>query len=262
LKNNISDYLKDFFAIYGDFITYDAYYSLSFEGRNRDVILHFYKCLSKIINPTLDEGDIQKAMDDLLLTFAKYIENKFDTIDIGVKDIHVDNYEKYNLSDSLKIFYDSAEQYAAYTSKLEKSDITRLYIKNVQDYYYKNFLKPIPSETSILTMMGTKFVPRDVSTLKQALMEFNNFLSHVYTALVSTEDVVIIGNLERAQGHLHRSALDFYKAIIKNLKFSNKLLPEKEQQFLQVRALEYKSIGHAHDNRVAVIGCYHDIVAK
>ena len=261
MENNINDYLKDFFAIYGDFITYDAYYSLSFEGRNRDVILQFYKCLSKIINPTLDEGDIKIAMNDLLLTYVQYIEGKVDTIDIGVENIYIDNYEKYNLSDSLKIFYDSAEQYAAYTSKLEKSDIIKLYIKNVQDYYYKNFLKPIPSETSILTMMG-KSAPRNVSTLKQALMEFNNFLSHVYTALVSTDDAIITGNLERAQGHLHRSALDFYKAIIKNLKFSNKLLPEKELLFLQVRALEYKSIGHAHDNRVAVISCYHDIVAK
>ncbi len=241
-------------------MAYDAYYSLSYEGRSREVILYFYDSLSKIINPLSEPSKIQKSLDKLFEIYAEYIEGKDIFLDIGVGKVNISNYEKVNLSDTLEIFYTSAEQYSFYTKKLEKDDIKNLYIKNVQDYYAKNFVNHIPSKERVIKMIGANPITRHTSTLKQSLMEFNNFLSHVYAALTSTSSKVTTDNLNRAQGHLHRSALDFYKAIIKNLKFLDKLNPDQEKLFLQVRALEYKSIGHDHDNRTVVIDLYHDIV--
>jgi hypothetical protein len=240
----------------------DAYYSLSYSGRNRDIILEFYGAFSKIINESAEDDIVHQAIRDLANKVIQYKIGK--DKHLGSKaELHIENLALHDLTESLLVFYAAAEKYRDYRDTLNSSEIIPLYIKNVQDYYNRVFhTKTLnhPSKELVEQLFtGEKLVPRYKSMLKQSLMEFNNALAHIYAALATKDEEIAKNNLHRAQGHFHRSALDFYKAIVKDMAYLGKATTFEDNIF-DVRKKEYESIGHDHTNREAVIVWYADLV--
>ncbi len=76
--------------------------------------------------------------------------------------------------------------------------------------------------------------------LKQGMIEFNNAMSHLYAGVKGGNDF-LIANISKANAHLYRGALDYYKTIIKdNFK---KLTPEQRVQLVALRIDELNYVG-------------------
>jgi len=100
--------------------------------------------------------------------------------------------------------------------------------------------------------------PIKEALLKQALMEFNNALSHLYNALIGRK---IEDNIPKAQTHLQRASLDFNKAIIKDLSYLGKL-DDEITVIKNLRLKEYKKIGDNTINRNIIIDDYNKEIKK
>lgn len=257
-------YLEDFFKIYNDYASVDAYYSLSYEGRNRTLVLKFYDTLADILDSNPSEESILKSLKSLFTELSQYKKDKSTKIQISSNEVNIKNILLFDLNDTLKLFYKAARSYHVYRQELEKNNLIELYIKNVENDYRRSFVDSwhVPTREQIYTLIGSdNAMPRTKSMLKQSLMEFNNAISHIHAALVMNNEEIVINNLKRAQGHFHRACLDFYKAIVKDLAFLSKV-SGFESDIIEVRLKEYQSIGHDHINREAVIEWYADLVDK
>ncbi|EJQ0533155.1 hypothetical protein NZJ19_001178, partial [Campylobacter coli] len=100
---------------------------------------------------------------------------------------------------------------------------------------------------------------------KQALIEFNNFMSHVCTAYsLSDKDEntdIFLKNIERAINHIKRGTLDCYKIIIKDyFILENSTLPiGLKNQLFNLRINEYKNLGN---NSINILEQFKKIVQE
>lgn len=88
--------------------------------------------------------------------------------------------------------------------------------------------------------------------MTQALLEFNNALSHLFICIYEGNDD--LKNIEKAKNHLYRGTLDNYKMVfrlaINNIKQSNK---ELFWAFGQIRLHELLNIGKSiHEKNIIV----------
>jgi hypothetical protein len=164
-----------------------------------------------------------------------------------------------DISNTFKSFYKSAKLYYKHRKNLTDDEIKKLYKKNIKEYFNNNF-KSIDTEiflTKIDDLIKDK-TPIKEALLKQALMEFNNALSHLYNALIGRK---IEDNIPKAQTHLQRASLDFNKAIIKDLSYLSKL--DDEITVIKVlRLKEYKKIGDNTIDRNIIIDDYNKEIKK
>jgi hypothetical protein len=250
-----------FFTLYGQFLEVDAVASLSINGRNRVLIAQYLKVFSNIVS---ENKQLKSNMQELVKLHKDYIDkNRNKKIDIYNTDYNFkDNIARRlntDISDTFKSFYRSAKLYYNHRIKLTDNDIKKLYKKNIKEYFNNNF-KTIDTDmflTKIDDLIKNE-TPIKEALLKQALMEFNNALSHLYNALIGrkTSD-----NIPKAQIHLQRASLDFNKAIIKDLSHLGKL-DDEIKIIKNLRLKEYKKIGDNTINRNSVIEDYNKEIEK
>ena len=169
----IVDNLGNCFSEYHKFSTKDLITSLSNEGRDFTIIRNFL---------------------DVFIFLTK------DTF-------NMDNKQRTSLNTSLsKLLNEYTESYA------EIINISEIKIHK-NDLYCNLFEKC----NSALNKFVDAISLYEKSTYNkvlhfQALIEFNNFLSHIYKFSITKEDI----NIERVISHLYRGSLDAYKTIIIN----------------------------------------------
>jgi len=78
----------------------------------------------------------------------------------------------------------------------------------------------------------------DNKIFKQSIIEFNNALSHIIVGFTG-DKTKFDKNINKANSHLHRGILDFYKTIIKKTNLNNTQI----QELKQIREYEFNSIG-------------------
>lgn len=80
------------------------------------------------------------------------------------------------------------------------------------------------------------------SVLVQALLEFNNALSHIFTSVYHGNDD--LGNINKAKNHLYRGTLDNYKMFIRlSIKSVKQKNPKLFEEFKDIRMQELLYLG-------------------
>jgi hypothetical protein len=248
------------FTLYGRFLEVDAVASLSFNGRNRRLIAQYLKVFSSIIGKDIYLNDNLKELVKLHKDYVDRNNNKKISIyNAKIFQDHIAQRLNTDISNTFKSFYKSAELYYKHRKKLTDDEIKELYKKNIKEYFNNNF-KSIDTEiflTNIDDLIKDK-TPIKEALLKQALMEFNNALSHLFNALIGRK---VSDNMPKAQTHLQRASLDFNKAIIKDLSYLGKL-DDEITVIKNLRLKEYKKIGDNTIDRNDIIDDYNKEIKK
>lgn len=237
-----------FFEIYDLFLTIDSIASVSEIGRNRELVGLFLIYFTSIVKNSENQiSDIIKHKSAVKEELKAYIKSnayiKKDCL-IGERSAyHVDITQKINhdLSKALNAFLKASKLYRQHRAKLANQEIIELYKRNALDYYLTAFgTEDQEKFKNLLDEYTDSKIIKKITMYKQALMEFNNAISHINSAFKksSTEK-----NIERAEQHLNRGALDFYKSIIKELFILNKIDNTNIEELKELRCSEFNSIG-------------------
>ena len=234
--------INDFFRLYNTFLFVDSIASITEIGRNRKIINTFLKYFTAIV----DEQNISQYKDDLKKELKNYIRNnqKFtNNCDFPKEYItskitqHLNN----ELNNSYKQFIQAAQIYYKHRKNLSNEEIVEIYKRNAIDYHSTSFgSENIEQTTKDLNKYIASKKVKQITMLKQSLMEFNNAISHINSAMKKQS---IEKNLERAEQHFNRGALDFYKSIIKELFLLNKITDADFKDLRTMRCNEFNTIG-------------------
>lgn len=225
----LKDNFNRFFFAYSRYLQYDLIHSLEQEtkiGRNVDLLLEFRDAFKVVI--------VEKDID----------ESKFDEL---IDRIHqdIDNYIGDRKNECLNLEVD----------KLKKSSFDY----SLFDRDFKNVLSDFCVSCGDFKIIdridhqGSQEFKKDKagrSVLTQALLEFNNALSHLLVCVYNGNDD--LRNIEKAKNHLYRGTLDNYKMVfrfaINNIKKRNKTLFET---FKQIRIYEFLNLGkNIHEKNI------------
>jgi len=262
-----SNHVKKFFTLYNTFLTVDSIASLSEKGRYRGIINQFLKYFKYLIQKDIKNIDKNIAITKTML--KNYISSN--------KDFYLEKYTSAkltinpnitiqvnkNINDSFQEFLNAAEIYDLHRKSLELIDITNIYKRNALDYHLTAFTREQVKEEEVLELLDTCIASKSIkkiTMLKQSLMEFNNAISHINTALKRKEP---IKNFERAAQHLNRGTLDFYKSVIKELFILEKLSPTDLVELKEIRFNEFETIGsNKYDDRKKLYSDYKKLCKK
>ncbi|EAK1970579.1 hypothetical protein BUX72_06365 [Campylobacter jejuni] len=213
---------NSFFFQYGRYLQYDLIHSLEQKtrlGRNIDLLITFRKQFDIIITSNLSEKEaehlkkvIKKAVDD-------YIgDHKNECLDIDLTSICCSsfNYGALFEEDFKEIF----TSFRVSCSDFKKIDAIE-HEENSQEFAKDK------DERSVLI---------------QALLEFNNALSHIFTSVYHGNDD--LGNINKAKNHLYRGTLDNYKMFIRlSIKSVKQKNPKLFEEFKDIRIQELLHLG-------------------
>ncbi|TLD80191.1 hypothetical protein LS68_008205 [Helicobacter sp. MIT 05-5293] len=218
------DNLKRFFSIYFQYIEVELFTSMlesSLVGRNTDVIITFQDTFYLLVCKNMEEKDIKKALDDLQEVTKKYANNSHFKLDK----------RHLNYQESTKIpvgFFDNPK----FTSLLKEYQVA-----------YQDFLQYLP-HIDLSEDVRQRFQIRkkeQSSILVQAVLEFNNALAHIANIIYYGKDDN--NNLGKAQNHLYRAILDYYKMllrfIIPQINIPHRLI----ECYHQIRINEFLQLG-------------------
>lgn len=263
-------YIENFFNLYEHFLLVDTTISVLAEGRSRDILGTFLLYFMSIVADKKNEQEIVQYQDEVKLLLENYVninsKNIVNCYSINKSSnyAHITSKISTDLNNSFKAFFKAAELYESHRNKLTQQEIIEIYEKNALDYYLTAFGNNTQDEfkASLKTYIASKQA-NGVRLLKQSLMEFNNSISHLYSAWKKSS---VDKNLERAQHHLNRGALDFYKSIIKELSMLGKINDSNLKSLKQLRCSEYNSIGEerhkATINPPSLYNKYYDFCSK
>lgn len=264
-----SDYLNNFFSFYEKFLLVDATVSIIAVGRSRDILGDFLLYFVSIVDKK-DEQKISFYEEHIELLLEQYLVNNIQYIVTCNENNKSSGYTQITsrinveLNNSLKAFVKASKLYELHRKKLSQPEIIELYKKNSFDYYLTAFGSETQDEfKAVLDTYTTSKQVNGVRLLKQSLMEFNNAISHLYSAWKKSS---VDNNIERAQHHLNRGALDFYKSIIKELSMLNKIDDSIFQSIKQIRCSEYSTIGGERCQGIvkpqSLYDKYHELCSK
>lgn len=258
-------YVK-FFNYFKLFLSFDASASL-IKGRDRLIILQFYKVFTALNDlSTTDSFEEKKSrfnseFEILRKRLHSYLENNGNekinltcgNLDSKNLQIRVDAITTINL----KAFIKANSYYRNFRKNINNEDLKRIYLNNVCEYYNKFF--PISGNNDFITLIKNEIESLEVNKntiLKQALMEFFNALSHLLKVVCNNEAA---SNLNSFNVHLYRGALDYYKAIIKDISFLYELSSEEQIKLKDIREFEYLRIGNT-SNRNLTLEKFEDFI--
>lgn len=247
---DFNEQVNAFFKIYDLFLTIDSIASVSEIGRNRQLVGLFLIYFSSIVNKD-KIADIEKNKSAVVNELDAYIKSnaqiKKKCVPSGARSIHtVSVTQRINneLNKAFNVFLKASRLYRQHRVKLTNDEIIELYKRNALDYYLTAF--GIEDKDIFIKHLDEYTESKNIKKItmyKQALMEFNNAISHINSALKQN---ALEKNIERAEQHLYRGALDFYKSIIKESFILNKMHPNNTETLKEIRCIEFNSIG---DNR-------------
>ena len=222
---------KNFFFVYGRYKQYDLVHSLEQEtklGRNIDLLLDFRELFKLIIaTPEIDKQDYKEVLEAINASIDCYIgEFKNECLNLGLNKIIDSNFD-FSLFDA------------------EFKDILSDFCVSCGDFRIVDRL----SYTSTQSFRKDK---EDRSVLTQALLEFNNALSHLFVCVYNGTDT--LNNIQKAKNHLYRGTLDNYKMVFRTalneIRKKNKKL---YKMFKDIREYEFLKLGTNINEKTLVI---------
>jgi len=197
-----------FMSEYKRFLDKDLLISLSPIGRNKLLISNIVKVFYIITshNTKINNSDKLQALND----FKK------------LNDEYLARLEDYNISSIIRV-----------EEKIEvKKDIGSL----------GGFLKDIKTTLEEFVSAHSFYASKRPQKIhKQAIIEFNNFLSHLHQHYAYNID----NNIQRGNTHLHRGTLDYYKTLI--IQKYNDLTIADKKRLIELRQIETSTIGKKID---------------
>ncbi|EAJ0914770.1 hypothetical protein CNX28_08915, partial [Campylobacter jejuni] len=212
---------NSFFFQYGRYLQYDLIHSLQQKtkiGRNVDLLIEFREFFKLLVSSKLKQEEEKEGLDNLKIDIKNYIGNKQqECLDIEIDKISHSTFD-YN-------------------------------ILLTQDF--KNLLSDFCVSCSDFRIIDTiehdegQEFAKDKdrrSVLVQALLEFNNALSHIFTSVYHGNDD--LGNINKAKNHLYRGTLDNYKMFIRlSIKSVKQKNPKLFEEFKDIRMQELLYLG-------------------
>ena len=229
-----------FFSLYRVFLEIDALQSL-IKGRNRELLELFYINFTNMVFEKKDD----KKLKDLVSLMKSYSKlEKIEIFNNFTFDDHLENRLNSDIKNALTLFYQAISLYTEHKKNLTNEELEIVTKRQIDD-----FLNRIISNEIDLTI-----TPKRYGILYQALIEFNNALSHIFNALIKRQPT---NNFKRAISHFHRGALDILKTIIKDLILLQKINVE---DIFEYRKIEYFYIGNEETKRTTIIQNYLKII--
>ncbi len=269
MTNSVS-IINKFFTLYDNFIQFDLKLSLVYGRQYSHYKEMFLFYITVLMNDYINEADKEKKYIELRYKIVKFILENSKKHDIScqhsstiafnkkLNNVLQDDNEAY-----LSEFLESIRFFIQFRQKIQKDGREVIAKENISRrmLYYFNF-----KDKDVIDRIINNIDFGNVGNIpKQALIEFNNFMSHVCTAYsLSDEDKntdIFSKNIERAINHIKRGTLDCYKIIIKDyfmLEYS--VLPmDIKNQLFNLRISEYKNLGH---NNIDILVEFKKIVQR
>ncbi|ECQ5881519.1 hypothetical protein FZL65_00710 [Campylobacter coli] len=252
---NSAPIVNKFFTLYDYFIQFDLKLSLV-HGRQyscyKEMLLF---CVTVLMNDYVEEADKEAKFIEFRPKIVKFILENSKKYDISCQysstiafNKKLNNFLQNDNKVYLDEFLKSIQFFLQFRQKIQKDGRKVIAKENISRrmFYYFDF-----KEKDVIDGIINNIDFGNVGNIpKQALIEFNNFMSHVCAAYsLSNEDEnidIFSKNIERAINHIKRGTLDCYKIIIKDyfmLEYS--VLPmDIKNRLFNLRISEYKNLGH------------------
>jgi len=256
---------SDFYCLYNKFLIVDKVVSLTNHGRDRSIIHKFFLLHLNITSNKFIENknEILKFINDINKTLNEYLlkYRKFKIVCDYEKDTRITKIEEKKvkeLNKAFKDFYLAANLYTKHRKNMSDDDLKSIFEKMITDYTYGVFEKTDDSESCIENFHKCfeDINIKKITNLKQALMEFNNAISHIVRADYKQENEEE-KNIIRAINHLERGTLDYYKSIIKEFYFLDNISVKNEKILQHIRCREFNSIGNT---KIDIIKFYEEFI--
>jgi len=252
---------ETFFKLYADFTKIDAISSLHNNGRHRDLIFFYFKLFTAIVEKNESkQKELISRISEIQISYVK--ENKSLSVDIydmpysfnsgGSQEV------VFDFSEAFSNFYHAYFLYDKHRRLLSDDDFKKLYLKNISDFHSRFFNVSNEDIINIISSNVDTEHLYDGTILKQSLMEFNNAISHLCSCFIGKADKA--PNTSRAMTHINRGALDFYKAIIRDLNFVNRNI--NLEKLKDIRKNEFQSIGTQNGATSKVINSYKEYITE
>ncbi|EOI6145579.1 hypothetical protein ACMU5N_001373 [Campylobacter coli] len=213
---------NSFFFQYGRYLQYDLIHSLEQKtrlGRSVDLLTIFRKQFDVIITSDLSEEEVEYSKEVIKKAVDDYIgDHKNKCLDIDLTSICCSsfNYDALFEEDFKEIFT---------SFRISCGDF--------------KIIDAIEHEENSQKFVKDK---NGRSVLIQALLEFNNALSHIFVSAYHGNDN--LGNINKAKNHLYRGTLDNYKMFIRlSIKSVKQKNPELFEEFKDIRMQELLYLG-------------------
>ncbi|EAK0373052.1 hypothetical protein YO71_03650 [Campylobacter jejuni] len=212
---------NSFFFQYGRYLQYDLIHSLEQKtkiGRNVDLLIEFREFFKLLVSSKLSHEEEKEGFKNLERDIKHYIGDKQqECLSIKIDKINYSNFDytillTENFKDLLSDFCVSCMDFRT--------------IDNIKYDENQEFAKDKDGR----------------SVLVQALLEFNNALSHIFTSVYHGNDD--LGNINKAKNHLYRGTLDNYKMFIRlSIESVKQKNPELFKEFKDIRMQELLDLG-------------------
>ncbi|HHP0332403.1 TPA: hypothetical protein ACRZSL_001693 [Campylobacter jejuni] len=231
-------------------------------------MLLFY--VTVIMNDYIEEADKEAKFIEFRRKIVEFVLENSKRYDISRQhsstiafNKKLNNVLQNNNEVSLSEFLESIQFFLQFRQKIQKDGRKIIAKENISRrmFYYFDF-----KEKDVMDKIIDNIDFNHIGNIpKQALIEFNNFMSHVCAAYsLSDEDKntdIFSKNIERAINHIKRGTLDCYKIIIKDyFILENSTLPiGLKNQLFNLRINEYKNLGN---NSINILEQFKKIVQE
>lgn len=238
MKDETKRSLTKFFSIYLEFTEVELYNSLLEDsiGRCSGLLYETMRVFSEILKEYLTQDESDKLLKKLK-----------------------DSFDSYKLQSSIT---PDKKHFAISGSRDMEYFIDKDFIKLFEIFYvamidFQNILSKAALKSEIKERFGIE-KSGDKPLFVQALLEFNNALSHISVALYHNDVSDTHKNIKRAKSHIYRASLDCYKMLLRFVfvQDSNKIL----QDYKKCRCREFLGLGGLPKDKYTLIEEYKEIV--
>lgn len=232
--------LSRFFVCYINFIEVELYNSLLeiSVGRCNGILYMFLKIINTIVKKDIDEELSERLLgkmaENVELYKKKSIINSISHLSVNLNSDEIDSFIDEEFIRLLDLFLVAFNDFSQILPKLALDKDTKMSF-NIID--------------------GTR------PTLTQALLEFNNALSHIAAAMCHKDKQDTKSNIKKAKAHLYRGSLDCYKMLIRFL-FTSETKNKELETYKKIRLKEFDGLGGEIQNKLELINEYKELVTK
>ncbi|GHV59554.1 hypothetical protein FACS1894103_3150 [Campylobacterota bacterium] len=221
--------ISRFFYIYSQFLKKDIFNAVGCHGRQDKVIAAFIKPFELLIEPDGTSDNISGALDELEKIVDFYLKREGQQAEYLTKTADCPN---LNIDKTIS-----------------RGNSNHLY--NSQPLY--NIVKHFVESLSCVKRLRGDF-------LSQAIVEFNNALSHLYMGYKTAHTMQ--KNTNKSITHIYRGTLDNYKSIIKEHSF--RISDSHAKDLMSIRCKEMGTIGGdtKDKDKIAIIEDYRRFIVS
>ncbi|WP_297580074.1 hypothetical protein [Helicobacter sp. UBA3407] len=242
MKNEQRKNLSKFFSLYFNFVEIELYNSLLeiSVGRCNGILYEFLKVINRILKG-LTQKESQEIFGKLEVVLEQYEKNAI---------LKRDEKNPLNLPTS------KTEKVIENFIDKELIDLLEIFFVAINDF--RQILPKVPLDEKARLTFG--ITNENAPTFTQALLEFNNALSHIAIALYSNDQEDKKNNIKKAKAHLYRGSLDCYKMLVRFAFSSNNINERISHIYQKVRLKEFIKLGGNIQDKQELIESYKEIV--